>query len=153
MKVRTTHLLCAGVSALLVLLADRVTKYVALTYFVDEYAVNQFISFQLVFNRGISWSLFHDASFLINVGMQLAILLLLGMLGLFTYNRYKQGESIFIESAVAAAAVSNLLDRYMYNGVIDFIELHYKSYYWPSFNIADIVIVCGIFWMMYHYAE
>lgn len=45
-------------------------------------------------------------------------------------------------------AIGNLLDRFRYQAVIDFIHFYFvrngKEYYWPTFNIADCGIVCGI---------
>ena len=45
---------------------------------------------------------------------------------------------------IICGAISNLLDRLMNEYVIDFIYLHYDSFYWPAFNIADIYITIGI---------
>ena len=45
---------------------------------------------------------------------------------------------------VIAGAISNILDRIINNYVLDFIYLHYKDFYWPAFNFADIYISVGI---------
>ena len=52
-------------------------------------------------------------------------------------------------SLVIAGAVSNIADRALNNYVLDFIYLHYKEYYWPAFNFADVYITFGIFMILY----
>ena len=46
-------------------------------------------------------------------------------------------------SLILAGAVGNLIDRIAYAYVIDFIDVHYKHYHWPVFNIADSLICMG----------
>jgi signal peptidase II len=38
----------------------------------------------------------------------------------------------------------NLLDRVVYGHVVDFLDFHFGSYIYPTFNIADSGIVCGV---------
>jgi signal peptidase II len=44
---------------------------------------------------------------------------------------------------VLGGAVGNLIDRLWLGHVIDFIQLYYKDFYWPAFNIADSAITVG----------
>ena len=45
---------------------------------------------------------------------------------------------------ILIGAISNILDRAMNTFVVDFISIHYRNYYWPAFNLADIYITIGI---------
>jgi signal peptidase II len=45
---------------------------------------------------------------------------------------------------IAGGAIGNLIDRIRYGEVVDFIQWYVKSYYWPSFNIADSAITAGV---------
>lgn len=46
---------------------------------------------------------------------------------------------------ILAGAVGNLADRLVYGTVIDMIDVHLGPHYtWPTFNIADSVIVVGV---------
>ena len=47
-------------------------------------------------------------------------------------------------SFVLGGALGNLYDRFTYNAVPDFIDIHYKSFHWFTFNLADIFISMGI---------
>jgi signal peptidase II len=47
---------------------------------------------------------------------------------------------------IISGAVGNLIDRFVYRYVVDFIMLHYKDvYYFPTFNVADMLVVVGTF--------
>ena len=45
---------------------------------------------------------------------------------------------------VLGGAAGNLYDRIHYGFVIDFIEIYYQSFHWPTFNLADSSISIGI---------
>jgi signal peptidase II len=47
-------------------------------------------------------------------------------------------------SLIAGGAVGNVIDRIRYGEVVDFIQWYVKSYYWPSFNVADSAISIGV---------
>jgi len=49
---------------------------------------------------------------------------------------------------VLGGAAGNLYDRVQYGYVIDFIDVFYKSYHWPTFNVADASISFGIGMLM-----
>ena len=47
-------------------------------------------------------------------------------------------------SLVLGGALGNFYDRLIYFAVPDFIDFHYQSFHWFTFNIADIFISIGI---------
>ncbi len=49
---------------------------------------------------------------------------------------------------VIAGSVSNILDRVVYGGVVDFIHVHINGWSFAVFNIADVAIVVGVCIMM-----
>jgi signal peptidase II len=44
---------------------------------------------------------------------------------------------------ILGGAVGNLIDRVLYGHVIDFIDVYYGNWHWPTFNIADSAITIG----------
>ncbi len=42
--------------------------------------------------------------------------------------------------------LGNLVDRVRYGHVIDFLDLHFGHYIYPTFNVADSAICIGVFW-------
>ncbi len=47
-------------------------------------------------------------------------------------------------SLVLGGAVGNLIDRVAYGYVIDFLDVYYKDWHWPAFNVADSAICLGV---------
>jgi len=45
---------------------------------------------------------------------------------------------------VAGGAVGNLIDRLRLGHVIDFLDVYYRRYHWPAFNVADSAITIGV---------
>ncbi|MCL4229453.1 signal peptidase II [Candidatus Dependentiae bacterium] len=127
-----------------VIVLDRVSKELALRYLTDSYVVNSYLSFDLVMNRGISWSLFHSAESVGFVTLSLVIMIIISALMMHTLRKWYAGEWIIGEILTLAGALSNVFDRALYGGVIDFIVLSVGDWTWPVFNIADCSIVLGI---------
>jgi signal peptidase II len=48
---------------------------------------------------------------------------------------------------IFSGAIGNLIDRILYQEVIDFLDFFYGSYHWPAFNIADSCITIGVLLM------
>ena len=46
---------------------------------------------------------------------------------------------------ILGGALGNLYDRLRFGYVVDFLELYFRDYHWPSFNIADSAISIGVF--------
>jgi signal peptidase II len=45
---------------------------------------------------------------------------------------------------ILSGALGNLIDRFRYGEVIDFLDFHLATYHWPAFNVADSAICIGI---------
>ena len=138
-------LLLVGVIAL-----DRLTKWWALRTCMVPRAVFSWLSCSVAFNTGSMASLFCPQS---AVGFWL---LVLGILIVLTFvigwmvSRARKGQSIGGYVAIIAGSLSNLFDRFWYKGVIDFIDVHYGGWHYPTFNLADIAIVCGVVWVLFN---
>jgi len=50
---------------------------------------------------------------------------------------------------ILGGAAGNLIDRAYYGYVIDFIQVYYDKWYFPTFNIADSAIFCGAALMLF----
>ncbi len=128
-------------------LLDRVSKILILKSFLNnslsEIYINSFLNFSLVWNSGIGFGLLQIEPniFYSTVSIIIAAINLILIYWMITTSNYL--ESIFI-SIILGGSLSNLFDRFYYNSVPDFIDLHYKSFHWFTFNIADIFITIGI---------
>lgn len=128
----------------LICIFDRFAKSYVLSNCTSKCVVNRFLSFEVIFNRGISWGVFHSASDIVFILVTITITLITIFLAGYAYVRFQHGLTVFGEVLVFTGSFSNLIDRVVYSGVIDFIVLSYNGWSWPVFNIADSVIVFGI---------
>lgn len=51
---------------------------------------------------------------------------------------------------VLGGALGNLFDRVAYGEVIDFLDVFWRTYHWPAFNVADSGISCGVAVLLYY---
>ena len=45
---------------------------------------------------------------------------------------------------IIGGAIGNLVDRINNGYVVDFIDVYYRDWHWPAFNLADSAITCGV---------
>ena len=130
-----------------VLLIDFLSKNKIISIFkdgiVEKIYVNEYLDFILVFNTGISYGLFSGGGdFQKWILISLSILIII-----FLLNLIRNESSILSKlsiSFIIGGALGNVLDRFTYGAVVDFISLHAKGFSWYIFNIADMFIVLGV---------
>ena len=44
---------------------------------------------------------------------------------------------------VVGGALGNIIDRLRQGAVTDFLDLYWRDWHWPTFNVADIAITLG----------
>ena len=106
-----------------------------------------FLDFAHIHNYGISFGLFAGI-------LDHKIIIIIGsIVTLFFIYILLKSRDIFEKWAlllIISGAISNILDRTLNNYVLDFIYLHYKDFYWPAFNFADIYITIGIIMVIFN---
>jgi signal peptidase II len=127
-----------------ILVLDRFSKFLALAWCQESHDVTSFLSCNLSFNRGVSWSLFASENVYVSIGLVCVIISLISFLGWHAYKRMQDHKSVTAEIMIIAGAMGNLIDRALYGAVIDFILVHYKTWCFPIFNVADIAITLGV---------
>lgn len=92
-------------------------------------------------NTGAAWSMFSGAGFL------LALLAAATLVAIFVW-RHSLGLRERIAQVsfglLCGGIVGNLTDRLLHGHVIDFIDLHFGTYIYPTFNVADSGICIGV---------
>ena len=139
--------LFVAVSSGSILLIDFLSKNKIISIFkdgiIEKIQVNEYLDFILVFNTGISYGLFSGGGdFQKWILISLSILIIIFLLSLI------RNESTILSklsiSFIIGGALGNVLDRFTYGAVVDFISLHAKGFSWYIFNIADMFIVLGV---------
>jgi signal peptidase II len=102
-------------------------------------------------NTGAAWSMFSGQSVL------LATLALATLVAIFFWRsalglRDRLAQICF--GLLCGGIVGNVIDRLAYGHVVDFIDLHFGSYVYPTFNVADSGICVGVgFYLWYSLRE
>ena len=126
------------------LVLDRITKIWAVNALMgqkDITIIKDFFDFSYLENRGAAFGIFQGKAYLL-AAVTLVILFFL----FFNYLKTKNKTRIFTWSTglIISGAVGNLIDRLSLGYVVDFVSLHFRnSYYFPSFNVADMCITFG----------
>ena len=141
---RRLQLVLSVCAALAVLVLDRVSKVYALTFFTEPISINRFLTFDLAFNRGISCGFFHFTGSIGFFIVSVLVSVVLAIIVVWTWRVYHRGGLIIGQLLVIAGGASNILDRLLYAGVIDFISVSLNGWHWALFNIADVAINIGV---------
>lgn len=134
-----------------VCLLDQLTKLAATTYL--EYglprAVMPGFNLTLLHNTGAAFSLLNDAA-----GWQrwlfsaIAVVVASGVVWWLAHmDRSDRWEACAL-ILILGGALGNLIDRLRFGYVVDFIQIYYRQYAFPAFNIADSAITLGACMML-----
>ncbi len=135
----------------LLVFIDLITKYFVvskLTQFDTIVIIPHFFNIVLVRNKGIAFGLFSEVNGIFK-DVILFLIAILVMYFLIDFLKNVKSKALCVSIAmIVAGVVGNILDRLINGSVIDFIDLYFKKFHWPSFNFADIYITLGIFSVM-----
>ncbi len=131
--------------ALAVIVLDQLTKTWVLQQFQlgDSRTVTSFFNLVRVHNTGAAFSFLAGASgwqrwFFVGLGSAAAVFIVVLLA--------RHGEQRLFGWALAlilGGAVGNVVDRLLHGHVVDFIQVHWGGWYFPSFNVADSAITLG----------
>lgn len=142
--------------ALIVYLLDQVTKKAIIdrlpygTYGEASGAIpviRDFFYLVHVGNTGAAWSMFTGMSVL------LATLAAVTLVAIFYWRRALGLQHRITQVAfglLCGGIVGNLTDRLHYGHVVDFVDLHFGAYVYPTFNVADSGICIGVLIYLWH---
>lgn len=129
-----------------VFIFDQLTKYLATDYLMQHGEVNlgPFLNLVLVHNTGAAFGFLSSASGWQN-GLFMFVALGACAFILWMLSRLKRQEMLLAVALmlILGGALGNLLDRVIFGYVIDFVDVHYRHWHWPAFNIADSSITIG----------
>jgi len=132
---------------------DRLTKILIIRNleYLGNIPVTSFFSIVHAKNAGGAFSLLSQYPFAKFVFTFFPVLIAAGIVYAVISYRFSVVKQVSLV-LILSGALGNLYDRFFHNGlVIDFLDIYYRTYHWPAFNVADISISCGIgLWL---YAE
>lgn len=98
------------------------------------------ISLVLAYNKGVAFSMF---AFLEEWLKYIQVALLVAIFIYFWKNIESFKSYIIPVGIIFGAGISNVLDRFIHGGVVDYIFWHYK-FEFAIFNFADVMINVGV---------
>ena len=136
--------LCVSV---LVILLDWHTKQVAseslALYRPQE--IFSWLNMTLAHNYGAAFSFLNNAGgwqrwFFVVLASGVSLILLVWLLRL-PRHEWRTGLSLAL---IIGGAVGNLIDRIQLGYVVDFIDVYFRDWHYPAFNVADSAITVGV---------
>jgi signal peptidase II len=133
------------VLAFAVVLADQATKAMVLGRFAigERLELTPFFNLVLVYNKGAAFSFLSDAS-----GWQTPLLIAfavvaIGIVGTLLVRSAGRAMLCAGLACILGGALGNVIDRFRFGQVVDFLDLHAHGWHWPAFNVADSAITVG----------
>lgn len=101
------------------------------------------LNLRLGFNTGITFGMFAESA---AGAVWLLVAIKLAVVGWLLH--WLRGATSRLEATaiglVIGGALGNILDRLRIGAVTDFLDAHLGGWHWPTFNLADVAIVCGV---------
>jgi len=134
--------------SVVVLILDQCTKLLAdaLIGAYQSVELLPFLALRKAYNYGAAFSFLGDAS-----GWQRWFFIILALVVIGILVAWLRRLPVTDTRArlalvlILGGAAGNVIDRLVYGYVIDFIDVFYGSWHWPTFNIADSAISVGAF--------
>ena len=137
--------------SLVVVILDQVSKQLvesSLMVF-EILPIIPFVNLTLAYNEGAAFSFLADQGgwqrwlfVLLAIGVTTVLIVWLG--------RLKSGDRLVAVALglIIGGASGNLIDRLLFGHVIDFVDIYYRDWHWPAFNLADSSIFLGVSLML-----
>ena len=129
---------------ILFLLIDIISKQLVLYFMVENQTIQiipHFFSLTYVKNTGVAFSMLEGNILFI----LLMSVIVVGILVYFAKSKGNGRLEKICYSMILGGALGNFLDRIFYGYVIDFFDFTLFGFKMAIFNVADVLIVCGVF--------
>ena len=137
------------VLAAVVVVLDQVSKAMALAHLLPGHPlvlVDAWLSLTLVMNPGLAFGLLGTvppAWRWVIAALSIVALLVLARVALRVLPTGGVTGVIAV-GLIFGGAVGNLIDRARFGAVVDFVDVHWRTWHWPAFNVADSAISVGV---------
>ncbi len=130
---------------LFIVFIDQATKRLA-HYSVSNgtYLISSFLKIKVCWNSGLSFGV---GGSLYTWVLKLAVFTVCVHMFMM-WRQVKNRFDTIVYSLILGGGISNLLDRFFYNSVLDFISIDAFGISFPVFNVADICISLGVLLML-----
>ena len=133
----------------IVVLADQVTKKIimaSLALHESIKVIENFFNITHVLNPGGAFGFFATQSDMVRKLVFLVISSAVAVFVVWFYSRVARTH-VFLSWGLAlifGGAIGNLIDRFRFGHVVDFLDFYIGTAHWPAFNVADSAITVGV---------
>jgi signal peptidase II len=131
----------------LVIVFDQLTKAIVLgtlVPYMPHTVIPHFLNWTLAFNRGAAFSFLADGggwqTWLFGI---LAVVVSIGLIVWLARTRRGDWRTALPVALIIGGALGNLIDRVVHGHVTDFIQVYWRTWAYPTFNLADSAITVG----------
>lgn len=132
------------VFTVLVVVLDQITKLSVKAQFYLGESIEIFgdvLRFTYIQNPGMAFGIRFGGKLFFTIFASIASVIIL----IYLYRmRHERFQSRFSLALILGGAIGNLIDRFAYGEVIDFIDIGVENTRWPVFNIADSAVTVGM---------
>lgn len=113
--------------------------------------IDGFFNLTYVRNTGAAFGIFAGSAEIFRRPFLILVSILASVFIIVMMKRLAEQETGLVTglSFILGGAIGNLIDRVIYGEVIDFLDVYWRNYHWPAFNIADSFITIGVGIMLY----
>ena len=135
----------------LIFILDRISKIYVINLdkvnYSSELYQSKYLNITLVMNEGIAFGLlsFNQNNLYNLLSFLIAIIIFVIFFMIIRNNNNNKKYPLLM---IFAGALGNLYDRITYKAVPDFIDFHVGEFHWFIFNVSDIFISLGVFFMI-----
>ena len=139
---------------LIIVILDQYTKYLAESYLAIGRSIEVipgFFDLTLVYNPGAAFGMFGGLPDIYRrIVLWTVSVIGVGVVVYFLARETKNDRVAALSlAAILGGAAGNIIDRFRYDSVVDFLDVYWKNYHWPAFNVADSAISIGVTIIMF----
>lgn len=110
----------------------------------DISVISGFLNFAYAQNTGVAFSMFDDHGSTGRWGLSV-VAMIAGILVIYFFWRTPRADDRILGALalLLAGIVGNVTDRLRLGFVVDFIDVQFGSWHYPTFNVADVAICVG----------
>ena len=140
------------VLSVMVVILDQWTKHLAMNGLTlhQPVPILPYLNFTLTTNPGAAFSFLRDAG-----GWQRWLFISISSvvsIAIFVWLFRLRGHQRLLACGLAlvlGGAIANLWDRVTLGEVVDFVDVYFRRWHWPAFNVADSAISIGAILLLY----
>lgn len=132
-----------------IIAADQLTKQLVLRAFLPgeiRPVIPGFFNLTLTFNPGAAFGLWaglppgwRETALAVSIGLALVVVMFF-----LRQPAYQNTLGRISLAGVLGGALGNVVDRFAYGSVVDFLDVYIGTSHWPAFNVADSAITLGV---------